>query len=504
MKRSAGCRVYVAGVLAWCMVLAAVPVLAGSQSRQRSKMDPALADAARLGSGDVRVIIRGKAGESRTAIVASSDLEALANDASVDHLSFDAPVRSSARVEDSADARTGRSALVATLGLQGRSLTGRGVGVAVLDSGVQPDSTLKPAAFLDFTNESGAGGAYDDFGHGTHVSGLIAGRHDGVAPGVRLISVKVLNGRGEGLTSTVIRAIDYLIAQRTRLGVDVINLSLGHPITEAAADDPLVHAVERASRAGIVVVVAAGNLGREHDGSITSPGNAPSAITVGALDTAATVARNDDRVATYSSRGPTPFDGILKPDVVAPGSQLVSNGAAGSFLYDTYPEKREVDAAGRVRFRLSGTSMATGVTSGVIALMLEQHRRESTRPLSVNMIKAVLQYAALPLTAVDQVAQGAGALNAAGAIDVVQALEESTDSPEAFRLGSVEPMTTIGDETHVWNQTVVWGNTVIWGYGLFNDTVIWGHTVIWGYGSFNDTVIWGHTVIWGYADTLPE
>jgi hypothetical protein len=124
MKRSAGCGVCVAGVLAWCLVLVAVPVLAGPQSPRHSKIDPALADAARLGTGDVRVIIRGKDGDSRTAIVASADLEALANDASVDHVSFDAPVRSSARLEDSAGA--GRSALLATLGLQGRSLTGRG------------------------------------------------------------------------------------------------------------------------------------------------------------------------------------------------------------------------------------------------------------------------------------------------------------------------------------------------------------------------------------------
>src|SRR5699024_2732564 len=112
--------------------------------------------------------------------------------------------------------------------------------------------------------------------------------------------------------------------------IDVINLSLGHPVYEPASTDPLVRAVERAVRAGIVVVTAAGNIGMDTEGDagyagITSPGNAPSAITVGAADTRGTVRIGDDRVASFSSRGPTWFDGFAKPDLVAPGVGLTSD-----------------------------------------------------------------------------------------------------------------------------------------------------------------------------------
>ena len=109
----------------------------------------------------------------------------------------------------------------------------------------------------------------------------------------------------------------------------IINLSLGHPVLEAAADDPLCQAVQRAVDAGILVVAAAGNFGKTADGrpivgGIVSPGNAPAALTVGALNTKGTVQRSDDVMATYSSRGPTMIDGVLKPELVAPGNRIVS------------------------------------------------------------------------------------------------------------------------------------------------------------------------------------
>ena len=167
----------------------------------------------------------------------------------------------------------------------------------------------------------------------------------GIAPGVRLFSMKVLDANGQGLTSTVLQALEFLLNNRGSLGIDVVNLSLGHPITEPAATDPLVQAVELLSRKGIIVVAAAGNWGQSRSGvaayaGITSPGNAPSALTVGALDTNQTVTRSDDRVPAYSSRGPTWYDGIAKPDLVAPGHNLVSVAAVGSSLYTRYPNQR--------------------------------------------------------------------------------------------------------------------------------------------------------------------
>ena len=502
MKSSSASNSRIAAVLAMVLIAPVGPVLAGNAGGHRSKIDPALESAATLATEGtmVRVIIRRRAGETRPASVAAGDLAALASDPAVDHISLDARVSSSARIEDVAESAADANVLLATLGLPAAKLTGRGVGIAVLDSGLRPDSRLTPSAFIDFTSEHTSGRAYDDFGHGTHVSGLIAARprtgspwdgNDsgprGVAPGVRLISVKVLNARGEGLTSTVIAAIDYLLANRVRFGVDVINLSLGHPVTEHPADDPLVQAVERASRAGVVVVVAAGNFGRNPEAGVTSPGNAPSAITVGALDTANTVARRDDSLAAYSSRGPGSISGVSKPDLIAPGHQLVSNAAEGSWLYDTYQERRVMDAQGRSYFRLSGTSMAAAVTSGVVALMLEQNRNDSAPPLTPNLIKAMLQFAALPLPGVDQAAQGAGALNAAGAIQLADALEDSGNSQGAWQLGSVEPFTTIADETHVWSQAVVWGVAVVWGWGLFDNSM-----------AMSEAVVWGQAVVWGW------
>jgi serine protease AprX len=158
-----------------------------------------------------------------------------------------------------------------------------------------------------------------------------------------------------------------------------MNLSLGHRILESAATDPLVQAVEAASRAGIVVVVSAGNVGKNPEtgevgyAGITSPGNAPSAITVGSVNTNQTTQRSDDRVADYSSRGPTWYDGFAKPDVVAAGHRLPAPMAATATLWQNYPSMQVEPGY----MRLSGTSMATGVVSGVTALMLQAQRAES-------------------------------------------------------------------------------------------------------------------------------
>jgi serine protease AprX len=297
----------------------------------------------------------------------------------------------------------------------------------------------------------------------------------------------------------VINAINFAVANKARLKIDIINLSLGHPIYEPAATDPLVQAVENAVAAGIVVVASAGNFGGDPSthvtgyGGITSPGNAPDAITVGAIDTFQTAARNDDVVAWYSSRGPTWYDGFQKPDLVAPGSHLISDVPTSSMIAKTYPGGLIKTSGTTNLTKLSGTSMAAGVVSGVVALVLEASRTNYPGALlTPNAVKAILQYTSLPLANADVLTQGAGALNAAGAIALAAAIDPSQPVGSWWLATGVNTSTTIAGETLAWGQRVVWGDRVIWGNQIFNNDPAWALRVVWG-----DRVIWGNRVVWG-------
>jgi serine protease AprX len=200
-------------------------------------------------------------------------------------------------------------------------------------------------------------------------------------------------------------------------------------VLEPADSDPLVMAVEQAVRLGLIVVVSAGNYGRGADGSagyagINSPGNAPSAITVGAYDSRHTVSRLDDSIAAFSSRGPTWYDAYAKPDLVAPGQGIVASAAPESSLFRRYPERRVAGRDGRLEyFRLSGTSMSAAVTSGAVALILEANRKQFRGTLTPNIVKAILQYSALSVGPYDALTQGTGALNVPGAIALARRIE---------------------------------------------------------------------------------
>src|SRR4051794_19362466 len=302
---------------------------------------------------------------------------------------------------------------------------GRGVTVAVIDSGIANHSALRDRVIVskDFTDGRAA---KDEYGHGTHVAGIIAesGRdgYAGMAPGVRIANLRVLGADGSGKTDAVIDAIEWAIANRERYGIRVINLSLGHPVFESYRDDPLCQAAQRAVEAGILVVAAAGNFGKTDDGrpvvgGIVAPGNTPAVLTVGAINTRATAQRSDDLMATYSSRGPTLIDGVLKPEVVAPGNRIVAAAAAGSYLAATYPE-RVVEGAGAYGYiELSGTSMATAVVSGAAALVLE------ARPtLTPSQVKIALQLTSSRLPGAGLIEEGAGSLNVLAAVELVKGL----------------------------------------------------------------------------------
>ncbi len=190
----------------------------------------------------------------------------------------------------------------------------------------------------------------------------------------------------------------------------MLNLSLGMAPTQSYRDDPLCQAVERAARAGLVVVASAGNFGQTEDGrtvlgSVTSPGISPFAITVGALRTQGTADPSDDTVAPWSSRGPTNVDHIVKPDLVAPGSRIVSTAAAGGALMSQFPD-RLVDGPGaNDYFAMSGTSMSAAVVSGAVALLLE-----SKPTLSPLLVKLALQGSAEFMPNEGLIAGGAGRL----------------------------------------------------------------------------------------------
>ncbi|MGH9411553.1 MAG: S8 family peptidase [Vicinamibacterales bacterium] len=362
--------------------------------------------------------------------VTDAQLDALEHNPQVTHISGDLPVFAHAttspaavtnQVTQATSVWKGKPGLLGLLGTPGYS--GTGVGVAVLDSGIAPHTALgsRVVAHVNFVStEPGVTG--DPFGHGTHVAGIVAGSTTaatkvtnqfagGSAPAATLIDVRVLGSDGSGLTSDVIAGINWVIANKARYHIRVLNLSLGHPVTEPAATDPLVQAVEQAVTAGITTVVSAGNYGMTLTGApelggITSPGNAPDVITVGAIDTNYTTSTSDDVVAPYSSRGPAEYDTAVKPDLVAPGTHIVSCEVPGSYLSVTYPSWHVAGSGTNAYIRLSGTSMATAVVSGGAALLLN-----AVPSMSPAQVKLALQMGARFMPQAGLIAGGVGSVN---------------------------------------------------------------------------------------------
>jgi serine protease AprX len=277
--------------------------------------------------------------------------------------------------------------------------TGKGVKVAVIDTGVDashPDlNGDKVVAWVDFVN--GKTSPYDDHGHGTHVSSTIAGtgnasdgKYRGVAPNASLMEAKVLSGDGSGSDANIIKGIDWAVLN----GAQVISMSLGSTAHDQAIDDAVAGAVSK----GVTVVVAAGNSGPDAN-TISSPGDCPSAITVGASD-------RNDTIASFSSRGPS-YDGSIKPDVTNMGVGLVAAKASGM-----NPLKGT-----KYYVAMSGTSMATPMTSGVVALLLQANHLQTP-----SQVKSVLEKTAVPLGgSVPNNNYGYGRVNATAALNSVLA-----------------------------------------------------------------------------------
>jgi serine protease AprX len=330
---------------------------------------------------------------------------------------------------------------------RGRAVTGQGVTVAVLDSGVQPVPGLAgkvvqgPDLSLEVNSRTPL--ANDTFGHGTHMAGIIATKDPvatdprtgaprsvtpevqlGVAPDAQLLALKLATTDGSTDVSQVIAALDWVAQHRTDNGMNVrvVNLSFGTEAVQPYQLDPLAAAAEHAWRNGLVVVVSGGNEG-EDAGSLSNPAIDPYVIAVGASDangTAAGWVKPD--VADFSSRGTD----ARHVDLVAPGTSVASLRAPGSFVDTEHPEGLvSGDTTGRL-FRGSGTSQAAAVVSGAAALVLQ-----ANPSLTPDQVKDLLVKTARPLAGEPVIDAGAGQLNVAAAVQAARTLRVDAKHPAA-------------------------------------------------------------------------
>jgi serine protease AprX len=288
--------------------------------------------------------------------------------------------------------------------------TGQGVTVAVVDTGIDqlPDFSGRLIGGVDLT---GGGDPFQDsYGHGTFVAGLIAGdgassngQYSGEAPGANLVSIKVAGANGLTNLGTIIQGLQWAVDHQALYQIKVLNLSLGFQSSESTVVNPLDLAVSAVWNAGITVVASAGNAG-PFNGTILSPGDDPLVITVGALDDmgAATDSTNGDEMTDFSSAGPTSPDGWVKPDLVTSGRSVVSLAAPGSSLVSEYPSAQ----IGTANFTGSGTSFSTAITSGAVALILQDNPG-----LTPNQVKARLLGNTNPGPIGNPFVDGHGALN---------------------------------------------------------------------------------------------
>jgi len=492
--------------------------------------------------------------------VNDAQLDALQKNPNFDHISGDLPVSADMAITNKVTGAT--SVWQGTPGLLGLfstpGYTGSGVGVAILDSGIATHTALdsRVVARVNLVSDE-PGVVGDPFGHGTHLAGIVAGNRSaastvtaafagGTAPSVKLIDVRVLGSRGSGRTSDVIAGIDWVIENRIRYNIRVINLSLGHPVTEPSATDPLCQAVARAVAEGITVSVSAGNYGLTSTGSpvlggITSPGNSPFALTVGAIDTKGTLDVSDDEVAPYSSRGPARYETVVKPDVVAPGTRMVSLEAQNSFLSTTYKQWHIAGTGKNAYMRLSGSSMSTAVVSGGVALLLN-----AEPSLSPAQVKMAIQMGARFMPKAGLIAGGAGSVNFAQSLKVadngllntltstltsvlgassgayfrdngtlidriydrtginllrlldLSALFRAADDAEPGvlnLLGTSNPLGSAGANYIVWGNVADWSNSyyIVWGNSIQSPS---GQYIVWGNNEFSDSnyIVWGNSL----------
>jgi subtilisin family serine protease len=430
-------------------------------------------------------------------------------------------------------------------------INGAGVGVAVLDSGIAPNNETPVTYFRDFLVPDPAHAATDTHcdapcdpnGHGTHVAGTIAGNgansfgeKSGMAPGASLIALRVLGADGTGTVDGVINALQWILDHAKARNIRVVNLSFGmkpsgslpeaDPLAtmlDPVHGDPLAIATKALVDAGIFVVAAAGNVGQvdcstlspsdaHHThpatgrcdvwGGITAPGTFPWVFTVGASSSNGSFIREDDARATFSSRGPAFPLQIAKPDILAGGVGIESTAAAGSKLYQqgaaaipSWLIPGAFPTAHLPYLVLTGTSQAAAAVSGVAAQMLQ-----ANPALTPNLMKAILEYTSEDHAGDSPLEQGAGFLNALGAVRLSRFYATA-------RVGQHVPVEPI------WSKHFIWGNHEMSGGLMLPKANAWKPGVLWGSpktaGSDGDNIVWGTScgsddcgdnIVWGTSD----
>ena len=415
--------------------------------------------------GHTAVIVRGVSGEQAAAVAAVRALggtvttelavidgaaalvptgteAVLEDDPAIAAVTPDAPVHTMSGADnDGMDRHRGHPRLVRDVidvdEIFDRDQRGRGIDVALIDSGVAPlDGPFRFMTHgpdLSFENDNPALAHHDTYGHGTHMASILAGAYwhnyqAGIAPHVNLINIKVADATGASDVSQVIAGIDWVVANRTTEGRDirVLNLSLGTDTDMDPAHDPLSYAAQNAWDHGIVVVAAAGNHGNR-TGRLLSPARNPNIIAVAAADTNGTVTVSDDVIPWWSARAAS---GNRNVDVTAPGRSIRGLRAEGTWLEMNHPTARYKN----YEFLGSGTSQAAAIVSGAVAILLQQHPE-----LTPDQVKHVLVEGANSFPA-NRWAQGAGMIDIGNAMELVAAgdLGQPQDRPRSDGTGSIE------------------------------------------------------------------
>jgi serine protease AprX len=383
------------------------------------------------------------------ATVTTSELWALAGDADVAFVALDPVMVSSGKEDDFSSLRTTYPRSVNAVPAWQQGVTGDNVTVAVIDSGLTTHKDLQGAVVGAFDLSTTAYGTNDENGHGTYVAGIIAGdskKYSGIAPDANILSLKVSGREGSALASDVIVALQWVVDHKSAYDIRVVNLSMNSSIADSYREDPLAAAVEQAWNHGVVVVTSAGNYGSDPFAVDHAPANDPYVITVGALDDKGTNKLRDDSVAAWSSRGVT-VDGYAKPEVVAPGVDIVSTLAEHS-SFASNPAVQKVEGK---YVELSGTSASAAVVSGAVALILDQQPW-----LTPDQVKARLVDTA-------RTADGARAVDASAAVfSTKTGTANTTAQPNSL----IDP--TTGDIAY---GSVLW-RSVLW------RSVLW-RSVLW-------------------------